>query len=189
MVAVRTVSVVTSACLAVVAALGASFLTGLAALGVTAFREWLGGRAADRDALDAAVTEMLSRSMGISLRANTMAHTMRLRSGLGEGIDVLTHHRKPLDPLEFHDWLAQDQAPLNASWSVIWARGNQETIRRANALLAACTDLTGAGTSIQAAATLRQRLKRNVVGSTWTEKNARPSATPCGSLPTPVRTP
>lgn len=66
--------------------------------------------------------------------------------------------------------MAQDQAPLNASWSVIWARGNQETIRRANALLAACTDLIGVGTSIQAAATLRQRLKRNVVGSTWTEE-------------------
>jgi hypothetical protein len=80
----------------------------------------------DRRALADAITEMLSCSMEVSLGAHAMGETMKIRSGLGEGIDVLAHLRKQLDPLELHDWMARDVAPLNSAWSVIWARGDQE---------------------------------------------------------------
>jgi hypothetical protein len=31
---------------------------------------------------------------------------MKVRSGLKEGVDVATRNRKPVDPLEVHDWMA-----------------------------------------------------------------------------------
>lgn len=105
-------------------------------------RESLVGRRAARDVLLTAVTAMLSRSMAVMTRAQAMGLQMRLRSGLGESIDVATRLRKPADALELHDWMATDMAPLNEAWSVIWARGDQETVRLANALLAGNSQAT-----------------------------------------------
>jgi hypothetical protein len=161
---------VTSAELAVVAALGASLLTGLASLGVVAFQEWRRRKEADRDALLAAVTEMLSRSLAVSLRAQTMGLTMKVRSGLGEGVDVALRQRKPADPLELHDWIAQDLAPLNAAWSEIWARGDQEMVRLANGLLSACMGLMGVSTERQPADSVAARVRRWIVGERLTSE-------------------
>ena len=35
---------------------------------------------------------------------------VRFRSGLKEGWDVALRQRTPADPLELHDWMAQDLA-------------------------------------------------------------------------------
>jgi hypothetical protein len=158
----------TSAGLTVIAALGASVLTAGASLGVVALRERLRRKTADRDILIAGVTEMLSRSMAISFRAHAMGDAMKTRSGLGEGVDVLMHQRKPLDPLEIHDWIAQDMAPLTTAWSVIWARGDQELIRLANQLLDSCAGLMAASTARMPADTHGARFRRNVAGERWT---------------------
>ena len=158
----------TTAELAIAAALGASFLTGLASLGVVAYQEWLRSRAGDRDALATAVIEMLSRSLAVAMRAQAAAETVRLRSGLSEGVDIAIRLRKPLDLFEFHDWMAQDMAPLNTAWSVVWAHGDQEMVRLANALLSACSDLIGISTPTQPTATYLERFRRYVVGERWT---------------------
>jgi len=92
--------------LAVVAALGASFLTVLGFLGVVTLQERLRDKATDRDALGAGGHRDVSRSTAVATRAQAMGETMKLRSGLGEGVDVATHLRKPADPLEIHDWMA-----------------------------------------------------------------------------------
>jgi len=158
----------TNAELAVVAALAASALTGGTSLGVVWLREWLRGRAADRDVLAAAVTELLSRSMAVSLRYQALGEMMKQRSGLGEGADVALRQRKPLDHFELHDFIDRDVAPLNAAWSVIWTRGDQELIRLANKLVANCADLMGVSTARMPAATTLTRMRRFVVGERWT---------------------
>ena len=66
--------------------------------------------------------------------------------------------------------MAQDMAPLSAAWSVIWARGDQELIRRANALLSACGDLIEVSTTRMPARTIPARLRRHVAGDRWTEE-------------------
>jgi hypothetical protein len=76
----------TPAELAVVAALGASALTGLASLGVVWLQGWLRARADNRDMLLGAATAMLSRSMAVMTRAQAMSLQMRFRSGLAEGL-------------------------------------------------------------------------------------------------------
>jgi hypothetical protein len=68
------------------------------------------------------------------------------------------HQRKPLDALELHDWTA------------IWARGDQELVRRANALLSACSDLIGVSTARMPADTARARIRRHVTGEQWTQE-------------------
>lgn len=159
---------VTPAELAVIAALGASALTGGASLGVVALQERLRGRRADRDVLLTAVIAMMSRSMSVMTRSQAMSQQMRLRSGLAEGADVALRLRKPADSLELHDWLAIDMAPLTEAWSIIWARGDQEMVRLANALLSKCGDLLAAATSRNPADTVATHLRRWARGEKWT---------------------
>lgn len=159
----------TTAELALTSALGASFLTGLASLGVTWVREWLRGRANGRAALRASVQELLSRSLAVAIRARTMGDTMKSRSGLREGLDVTLRQRKPIDPLELHDWMATDFAPLNAALSEIWTRDDQEGIRLANNVVNKCAVLLSASTARQQADGWG-RVKVWATGEKWTPK-------------------
>jgi hypothetical protein len=158
----------TSTEVALVAALGASALTGLASLGVVWMQEWRRQKASDEDALRGAAGELLSRSMAISARAQTLGNTMRLRSGLKEGFDVAMRHRKLMDPLELHDWMAQDIIPLNAALDEIWTRDNQEGIRLANAVVSECTNLLGVNTARQPTSNGWDAVRRWAAGDQWT---------------------
>jgi hypothetical protein len=159
---------VTTAELTVIAALGASFLTGLASLGVVAFQEWRRRVAKDREALQAAVSELLSRSLQLAMRAQAMRVTMKVRSGLKEGFDVAMRHRKPVDPLQLHDWLAQDWAPLNSALSEIWTRWDQEGIRLANDVVGKAGDLLGVSTAATPTGSAWERLRIWAAGERWT---------------------
>lgn len=157
----------TSADLTLIAALGASALTGLVSLGVVWFQECRRAKARDRDALRAAIQELLSRSMGVATRARAMADLMRLRSGLKEGLDIAMRHRKPVDLLELHDWLDQDIAPMNAALSEIWTRDSQEGIRLANDVMNKCMDLLGASTTRQQTGNGWERVRVWAAGERW----------------------
>lgn len=133
----------TSAELAIIAALGASALTGLASLGVVWFQEWRRKKASDQAELQTAVTELLTQSMAVAMKARAVGETMKLRSGLKEGFDVAMRHRKPRDPLELHDWMAADLGPLSAVLSAIWLREDQEGVRLANDVVNKCAIFSG----------------------------------------------
>ncbi len=151
--------------LTVVAALGASALTGLASLWIVAFQEWRRGKASNQDALRAATGELLARSLAITLRAETIASTVRQRSRIAERLYVVMHNRKPVDLLELHDWIAQDWAPLNAALSELWTRSDQEGVRLANDLVAKCADLLRISVTAQSR---RERVQRWATGYRWT---------------------
>jgi hypothetical protein len=158
----------TPAELALTAALGSSALTGAASMGVIWVREWRRRKANDRDALRAAATDLLSRSMAVAMRAKTMGEMMKFRSGLKEGWDVALRHRKPADALELHDWMAQDLVPLNAALSELWTRADQEGAQLANDVVSKCMDLLGASTARQPADGGWERVRRWAVGDRWT---------------------
>jgi hypothetical protein len=153
---------------ALAAALGSSALTGAAALGVVWVQEWRRRKAADRDALQGAVTELLWRSMAVASRARALGEAMKFRSGLKEGLDVTLHHRKPADPFELHDWLAQDLVPLHAALSELWTRADQDGVRLANELAGKCGDLLGVSTARQQADGSWERARRWAMGDRWT---------------------
>ncbi|WP_375504425.1 hypothetical protein [uncultured Jatrophihabitans sp.] len=156
------------AALALIAALAAAALTGLSSLGVVWFQERLRGKAEDADALIRVVTEMLARSLAMALRARTLGDAAKLRSGVGEGLDILFRIKKPIEPLELHDWLQQDYGPLNAAWSDILSRGDRKVVTSANRVMIACGVLMSAATDIQPAFGATAKLRRTVAGEKWT---------------------
>lgn len=68
--------------LTLTAALAASALTGLASLGAVGTQERRRRQTRDREALRAAVGELMSRSVAIAMRSQAMGETMKVRSGL-----------------------------------------------------------------------------------------------------------
>lgn len=159
----------TAAEIALTAALGSSFLTGFASLGVMWFQDWRRGKADSATALHSAVMEVLSRSAAVALRGFAMGETMKVRSGLKEGFDIALRHRKPVDPLELHDWLAQDYVPLNAALSDVWIRCDQEGVRLANEVVAKCTDLLGVSVARQPVHSAQGRVALFLRGERWTD--------------------
>ncbi len=158
----------TPAEVAITAAFGASALTVAGSLGVVWVQEWRRGKARDRAALQSAVRELLTQSMAVALRVQAMGETMKVRSGLGEGLDVALRLRKPADPMALHDWIAQDIVPLNAALDEIWTRWDQGGVRLANDVVGKCMDLMGASTATQPASTSRERVRKWAVGERWT---------------------
>lgn len=150
-----------------VAALGAAALTALASLGVVAFQQWRHTAAASRAALHAAIIELLARSVAVMLRSDSMRIAIEQRSGLKEGLDITTRTRRPIEPLELHDWLARDWVPLTAAWSEIWTRGDPQTIRLANDLVGKCGNVLGISTSRATPTTATERLRRWLIGERW----------------------
>ena len=153
---------------ALTAALGASLLTGGASLGVVWVQQVLRNRADSQSALASAVLELLSRSMAVAMRARTMGEAMKARSGLGEGVDVAMRIRKPLDHMEFHDWLAKDTMPLSAALDQIWTRWDQKGVRLANDVVGKCMDLVGASTATQPVRSGWERVRKWAIGERWT---------------------
>ncbi len=158
----------TPAELTLAAALGSSALTGAVSFGVFWLQDRRQRKAADKAALHKAMSDLLSRSLAVAMRARAMGETMKSRSGLTEGVDVALRQRKPVDQLELHDWMAQDVAPLNEALTEIWTRDNQAGVRLANDVVSKCMDLLGASTTIQGPSTSRERLRRWAVGVRWT---------------------
>ena len=124
----------------VVAALGASFLTGVLGFG-TIF--WQQRR---RDRADAVAQKrnayglLIAHSLNFTIRAQAMRNTMRARSGFNERLDLAMRLRRPLDPIELHDWFAQGYEPLNQAWANVEVVGSAAAVRIATDLMDTCAD-------------------------------------------------
>jgi hypothetical protein len=130
----------------VVAALGASFLTGGFGFGGIWWQQHRLGRAAAAQE-KAAYHQLISHSLSFAARASTLRNVMQTRSGLKEGVDVTFRLRRPFDPMELHDWLVKDFEPINDAWSKIQMIGTAASIDTATQLLDACADLIAIATT------------------------------------------
>jgi hypothetical protein len=139
----------TSADVAIIAALGASLLTVLGTVGVVYLREWRTSKAQKRALLTAAVLELLSRSMTVAMRARTMREAMGSQAGHGWKVDDVLG--KPADLMQLHDWLTQDISGLIAALSQVWILSDEEGIRLADDVAGRSLNLIGAGTGFQPA--------------------------------------
>ncbi|MGH2447161.1 MAG: hypothetical protein ACRDFS_00935 [Chloroflexota bacterium] len=94
-------------------------------------------KAADADRLREACVQMGGHALSFALRAHTLYLTAVVRSGIGEGLDVVLYYRKPLDPMELADWLAVDLKPMLEAQSLIEITAGEELVRAASGLVLA----------------------------------------------------
>lgn len=137
----------------VVAALGASLLTGVFTWGVNWRDRRHRARTADRDEKSAAYHQFISRSLSFSIRAQALHTILRARTSLTNrtDVDVALRIPQPLDMMQLHDWLAEDFAPINDAWSKIQMIGSHEVVEVSTQLLDACADLVGVAIAPNAA--------------------------------------
>jgi hypothetical protein len=126
----------------VVAALGASFLTISGTFGLAQWQRWRDGRASGKNARQAVYGEFHARIFSFARRVESLGLTKQLRSGIDEGISVVTRQRKPLDLFALYDWVDVEFKPLNDAYSKICAMGSQEAVDVAARLLSTCGELT-----------------------------------------------
>ncbi|MHB8289438.1 MAG: hypothetical protein ACYDEY_09415 [Acidimicrobiales bacterium] len=130
----------------VAAALGSAFLTIAGTFWLEQWRLGRAGKAAHNDRLREACVQMGAHALSLVLRAQALYLTAIFRSGIGEGLDIVLHHRKPIDPMELADWLAVDLKPMLEAQSLIELTAGEELVRAAAGLvLAAMAVLERAG--------------------------------------------
>jgi hypothetical protein len=72
-----------------------------------------------------------SHAISLALRSNALYLTTVLRSGIGEGLDVVLYHRKPIDPLELSSWLLPDWEGITQAQMTIELFADEDVIRSA----------------------------------------------------------
>ncbi|MHB8509421.1 MAG: hypothetical protein ACYDGR_12365 [Candidatus Dormibacteria bacterium] len=118
----------------VIAALGASFLTGLLILARDFWRDRREAAATLRGDRAEAYRKLMTISGLIVHTAGAMHLAMQTRSGLKEGLNVATHIAKPLDALQLDDRLRRDTEPLYEALFYClgdWFRGGDTGSQRA----------------------------------------------------------
>jgi hypothetical protein len=118
---------------ALTAALGASFLTGFASLGVIWFQDRRRQNAANKAALHAAYVELLRRSDALVMRAQFL--------GL-----ALERQEEPAasSTIKRCEWLPQDMTAMDATMAEIWLRADVTGTACAQVLVNECMALIGA---------------------------------------------
>jgi hypothetical protein len=147
----------------VVAALG----TGLLGFGGIWYQQHRRDKAEALARKVAAYHQLSTHSLGFMMRVTTLRQTVQVRSGLSEGLDVVMRIRKPLDPLELHDWIAQDFLAIGQAWSMIQMSGSPESVRAATTVFDACGGLMSAATQLGEA---NGKLATAFKGVAWTDE-------------------
>lgn len=129
----------------VVAALGASLLTGLFTWGANWWVERRRDRTAERREKTLAYQQLISRSLTFCGR--TEALRKLIDSALNENDAVRASLGRPFGQLDVYDWLEKDYVPINDAWSKIRVIGSPEAVDEATQLLDACAELLDLATS------------------------------------------
>lgn len=149
----------------VIAALGASTLTGLVTLGLDVMRAKRRRREGLTERRVSAYSQMISHAASFALAAGAMHLTAQMGSGLTEALDIVLHHRKPIEPLDLHDWLMKEMGPMLEAMSEIWVVGTPKAIVAANELMMKCNKVLELG-AIRGET--GSPLVRYLIGEKWT---------------------
>lgn len=130
------------------AALGASALTSLGAGYLDRRRAKREEKRARLETLQQSCERFVGAALRLAQRSGALFQTMHVRSGFTESLDIVLHHRKPVDPLELTDWIIQDIGPMLEAQSIIWFLGSDQLIKEASDALVAAGEVVGASTHL-----------------------------------------
>jgi hypothetical protein len=135
---------VTASELTVLAALGASLFTGLAALVVMWLQERLRERRADDDAIVRDVGIVLSTSLAIIERGHVWSALAQLHSKPGTQVALLLRLQMPIDFVAMYEPMIIEHKLANEAGVRVVLQSGQEIAARTNAVLVAAADMLGA---------------------------------------------
>jgi len=133
---------VTASELTALAALGASFLTGLAAFVVMWLQERWRERRADEEAIVSNVGIVLSTSLAIIERGHAWSTLAQVHSKPSTGLALLLRLQKPLDFVAMSEPMIIDHKLASEAGARMALRSDQETTARTNAVLVAAGDIS-----------------------------------------------
>jgi len=124
----------------VIAALGASLLTGLVAFGSEAIRDWRSQASdADRRRRDAYVEFLIAAAGQIAL-VSMVREIRKMGTGLKPAVTIE-------DPIAFLEKFNRESIALFAAWTRVWLHGSQEAITIANRFVDAVIPAAGSATA------------------------------------------
>jgi hypothetical protein len=132
----------------VVAALGAALFSTGGAFLLDAHRARRRDKDAKADELKAACIQIISGAQRLLFKAAALHISMEVRSGLRESLDLVMHHRKPIDILELNDYLMVEQGRILDAQATIWLTGDEVLIKSAGDVLDAVGKLIVASTAL-----------------------------------------
>ena len=121
----------------VTAALGASLITTFGSFALESRRDKRRTKSKRKSDLQEACIQVMSSAFRITQKAAAMKVNMVIRSGLSESLDILFHHRKPVDILDVHDYLYGELSSALNAQSVIWILGDKDLIKGAGDVILA----------------------------------------------------
>ncbi len=130
----------------VIAALGASLLTGVFTWGASWWVERRRDRTTDAREKDLAYHQFISRPLTFSGRVGALRNTME--TAVKEGDKASATLGRPFGAIDVFEWLEKDLIPINDAWSKIQMIGSPEAVDESTQLLDACGDLLGLATSL-----------------------------------------
>jgi hypothetical protein len=164
----------------VVAALGASLLTAVSTFGIEAWRDRLARSRGDKERLREACAQLNSHAIAYIHLIHGLQLTAVYRAGLGEGLAVATHQRKPIDAMELTDRLPTELRPMLEAQAVIQLLGDEEVIRSAAGVILAANDVMGGATKA------KDELDQKAAGAPVIERFVTFMANPKTKLPPEV---
>ena len=150
----------------VIAALGSSLLTGLAAFGIEWWRSYKSGKAALIERRNKAYSLLITRVGLVAYLAFQLHALMEVRSGLRDRINTTLRIQKPLDTLDLLDRMASEMKPLYEAWTEVWMVGSEKAIAIANDLVLRCGNVISVATQGGKA---RPDFMRSILGEKWTK--------------------
>jgi hypothetical protein len=73
---------------------------------------------------------------------------MYTRSGFTESIDIVMHHRKPIDAMELGEYLNEDFGPLVDAQAALWVSADEDLISQASKIVLAAGDVVVKSTTL-----------------------------------------
>ena len=128
----------------VIAALGASGLTGLFGWGVSAWNLRRMGRSAKTDACRRSYLALLESSSRLIAMGQNTNVTLKHRTGVGEALGVFVGLRKPIDLQTVQDRFGQELTSIIDSLTLVWTVGSQDGIDAGDKLAVAASDYLAA---------------------------------------------
>jgi hypothetical protein len=150
-----------------IAALGASALTGLVGFGLSWLQTRREAKTVRWQSRRSAYSRLLAATAMVVHDADTLHLMMQSRSGIGEGVDVVLHYRKPIEAVDLHELVHPTMTALHEALADVWTVGTPQAVRFANVAADGSAEVMRAATeSGQARSELGTRLR----GVKWTDE-------------------